>query len=77
MILQIPNRNLFSPPALKRWDKIPTSMQAKLLGNVWCGACSNTVYILVESGRIKNNKLILTGRCAECGGPVGRLIEGD
>ena len=77
MIIKIPNRNLFSAPALKRWDKIPSSIQAKLLGNIWCGACSKAVYILVESGRIKNNDLILTGRCADCGGRVGRLIEGD
>jgi hypothetical protein len=77
MIMQIPNRNLFSPPALKRWDKIPPSMQAKLLGNVWCSACSKAVSILVESGRIKNNDLILSGRCADCEGPVARLIEGD
>jgi hypothetical protein len=77
MILQIPNRKLFSAPSLKRWDTIPKSMQAKLLGNVWCGACSKQVYIIVESGKIKNNDLILTGQCAECGGPVARLVEGD
>jgi hypothetical protein len=77
MTIHIPNPNIFSAPALKRWDKIPPSMQAKLLGNVWCGACSKTVYILVESGRIKNIDLILTGRCADCGGPVSRLVEGD
>jgi hypothetical protein len=66
-----------SAESAKRWDKIPTSTQAKLLGNVWCGACSKVVYILVESGKIKNNDLILTGRCADCGGSVGRLVEGD
>jgi hypothetical protein len=77
MIIQIPNRNLFTAPALKRWDKIPASMQAKLLGSVWCSACSKAVYIIVESGKIKNNNLILTGRCADCGGQVARLIEGD
>ena len=75
--MQIPNRNLFSASALKLWDKIPISMQAKLLGNVWCGACSKTVYIIVESGRIEKNNLILSGRCADCGGSVGRLVEGD
>jgi len=77
MIKQIPNRNLFSAPARKRWDKIPPSKQTKLLGNVWCGACSKTVYILVESGRIRKNDLILTGQCADCGGRVARLIEGE
>jgi hypothetical protein len=77
MIIQIPNRNLFTAPARKRWDKIPTSTQAKLLGNVWCGACSKAVYIVVESGRIKNSDLILSGRCADCGGTVARLVERD
>jgi hypothetical protein len=64
-------------PALKRWDEIPPSIQAKLLGNVWCGICSKTVHIIVESGSIKNKDLIITGRYADCGGPVARLIEGD
>jgi hypothetical protein len=77
MIVQIPNRNLFTASALKRWDTIPKSIQVKLLGSVWCGACSKTVYIIVESGRIEKNDLILSGRCAECGGPVARLVEGD
>jgi hypothetical protein len=74
--MQIPNRNLFTAPAHKRWDELTPSTQAKLLGNVWCGACTKAVYILVESGRIENNDLILTGQCADCGGPVARLREG-
>jgi len=73
----IPNRSAFTAPALKRWDVLTPSTQAKLLGNVWCGACTKAVYILVESGRIENNDLILTGRCADCGGQVARLIEGE
>jgi hypothetical protein len=75
--MQIPKHSIFSAPALKRWDELTPLIQAKLLGNVWCGACSKAVHILVESGRIEKKNLILTGRCADCGGRVARLVEGD
>lgn len=77
MIMQIPDRSVFSAPALKRWDELGSEAQARLLGNVWCGACRKVVHILVESARIEKKDLILTGRCAKCGGRIVRLIEGE
>ena len=75
MTASIPDKNCFSAAALSRWDQLGSKTQALLLGNVWCGACRTSVHIIVESGRIEKSDLILTGRCADCGGPVARLIE--
>jgi hypothetical protein len=77
MITQVQKRSVFSAPALKRWDELSPSIQAKLLGNVWCGACGKAVHILIESGRIERNNLILIGQCTDCGGRVTRLVEGE
>ncbi len=52
MIKQIPDRSLFTPAALKRWDSIDPSIQDKLLHNVWCGSCRKAVYINVKSAII-------------------------
>ena len=77
MNMHVPERTCFSVAALKRWDQLGSQIQAKLLGNVWCGTCRKTVCIIVESGRIEKKDLILSGRCAECGGRVARLIEAE
>jgi hypothetical protein len=74
MTMQIPHRSLFSPAALKLWDQLDSSTQAKLLGNVWCAACRKTVHIIVESARLEKG-LLLEGLCAECGEHVARLID--
>ncbi len=77
MLTQTPNRSVFTQAALKRWDELDSATQAALLGNVWCGTCSKAVHIFVQSGRIENKDLILTGRCAHCGDDVARLVEGE
>ncbi len=75
--MHVPDRSRFTKAALERWDELGTEWQARLLGNVWCGSCGTMVYIIVESARIEKKDLILSGRCAECGGEVGRLVEGE
>lgn len=77
MIKHLPDRNCFSAAALKRWDRLSPQIKAMLLGNVWCRACGTEVSIIVESGRIEKKDLIMSGRCATCGGPVARLIESE
>lgn len=77
MIMEIPNRSVFTPAALKRWDEIDLTMQGNLLGNVWCGNCRKAVHILVRSANIEDGNLILRGLCAQCNKDVARLIEKD
>lgn len=54
-----------------------TLREDKLFGNVWCGSCRKVVYINIKSARIEREDLIPCGACAECGGLVARLIEGE
>lgn len=75
--MEIPNRSLFTPAALKRWDSLDPAMQGKLLMNVWCGKCQKAVHICVDSTALQGGDLILEGRCADCGQKVSRLIENE
>jgi hypothetical protein len=59
------------------WDAIPPQMQQRILNNVWCVQCSKGTTITDFTGRVEKGDLILTGRCATCGGQVARLIEGE
>jgi hypothetical protein len=65
----------FTEPAKKLWSAIPADIRKRLLSNVWCGACSHEVTITNFTGVVKSGDLLLVGKCAECHGDVGRLIE--
>lgn len=65
----------FSKDAKKRWDKIPKWAQAKILDNVYCGECTNTVSIVLETAEMQGADLILRGTCKTCGHEVCRLVE--
>jgi len=65
----------FTPAAAKRWRQIPQKTQAKILANVWCGNCSCSVDIVLETAEITNKHLLLKGQCKECGKSVCRVVE--
>jgi hypothetical protein len=65
----------FTPPARQRWESIPADIRQGLLANVWCGHCRRDVTITHFNGTIKSGDLLLVGKCAECHGDVGRVIE--
>ena len=69
--------NNFTLPAQKLWAKVPSEFRVKILNEVWCGRCRDTVTILNISGRVESGDLVLGGKCDRCGGPVGRLIESE
>lgn len=64
----------FSEPARLRWESIPADTRKHLLANVWCGGCRREVTIINFSGAIKDDGLLLVGKCAECHGDVARVI---
>jgi hypothetical protein len=66
----------FTGQAKAFWDAIPPQAQEKLLNNVWCVHCSKVTTITDFEGHMEKGDLILRGRCAVCGGQVGRLVEG-
>lgn len=67
--------DLFSEDAKKRWEKIPKWAQAKILDNVYCGKCMDTVSIVLETAKMQGANLILRGKCKTCGHEVCRLVE--
>ena len=52
-------------------------LRRKILENVWCAHCVTTVKIVDFSGGMRSGHLLLEGRCVECGGSVGRMVESD
>lgn len=53
------------------------AIRQRLLANVWCGHCARETTVTDITGRIQRGNLLLTGRCARCGGEVARVIEGE
>ena len=61
--------------AMRQWNQIPTNIQAKILNNVYCLNCSDTVRIKDFILNLDKSKdLILKGKCSNCNCNVARLI---
>jgi hypothetical protein len=67
----------FTQPALKFWENIPEKIRRELIANVWCSRCRHDVIVTNFSGSIKDGKLLLVGKCAECRGDVAKVIEAN
>jgi hypothetical protein len=65
----------FTPQAKALWDRIPEAYQQKLLSNVYCTHCRDSVTITNYTGTVKGGNLLLVGLCAVCRTDVARLIE--
>jgi hypothetical protein len=75
MIQPIQFGDPFTPEGRRRWEKIPEWAQRKILDNVFCGRCLDSVSILLETAEMKGKDLILRGKCQRCGKDVCRLVE--
>jgi len=71
------NEFSLTPQAQKIWDAIPGDFKMKILNNVWCTTCSDTIGIGSVSGKVEKGMLILKGICTRCGNPVARVIENE
>ncbi len=67
--------NQFTDPAKRAWRDLPEGIREKLLSNVYCTKCRETVTIVDVEGKIRGGDLLLTGKCKTCGGDVSRVIE--
>ncbi|MBF8277565.1 MAG: hypothetical protein HW390_2638 [Candidatus Brocadiaceae bacterium] len=74
-VISFPPPGHFSRDAMERWNKIPKSAQVLILANVWCGGCSGTASIVLESAEMERCDLILRGKCKTCGHEVCRAVE--
>jgi hypothetical protein len=75
MKLAIPNRKAFTAAALRQWDKLDPTTQAKNLGTAWCGLCRRTTHIQVRSAKMDRRVLLLSGLCGHCGSNVAHTVE--
>lgn len=71
------NHPTFTAPAQRIWERTPQPIQRMLLDNVWCAACRKVTTMIQYSGQVKEDDLLLTGRCTTCGKKVARLVEAE
>jgi hypothetical protein len=67
--------SVFTPQGQRRWDKVPKWAQEKILANVFCGGCLDSVPIHLKSGKMKKDFLVLEGNCRICGRDIVRAVE--
>lgn len=65
----------FDKKAMQRFNQIPDDLKSKILSNVYCSHCNNTVKIVDFTATMDKGDLILSGECDRCSGKVARLIE--
>lgn len=66
----------FDKKAMQKFNQIPDDMKSKILSNVYCSHCNDTVKIVDFTATINKDDLVLKGKCANCKHEVARLIEG-
>lgn len=66
----------FDKKAMQKFNQIPDDVKTKILSNVYCSNCKDTVKIVEFEATIEGNDLVLKGKCENCSGKVARLIEG-
>jgi hypothetical protein len=65
----------FTPEAAILWSSVPKDARERILKSVFCGNCCASVTMVGFTGKAEKGDLILTGKCAKCGGKVVRLLE--
>lgn len=73
--IRMNEKNQFTPEAAILWSSVPKDARAKILANAWCLNCRGAVQMIDIKGVEDRGDLILTGKCANCGGGVVRRLE--
>ncbi len=72
---KVPNQEVISFSANKKWFSIPVEIRRKLEQNVWCGSCSDVVKIENYTVKEISSGIVLEGKCQKCGHNVARVID--
>ena len=72
---KIPNQEVISFSANKKWLSIPEEIRRKLENNVWCGSCGGVVKIEKYTVKEVSYGIVLEGKCHKCGHDVARVID--
>lgn len=59
--------------ALRGRRKIPEHIRKLLLANAFCHNCGTTKFALCSTPSMRHSRVLIEGRCAECGVEVARL----
>ncbi len=65
----------FDKKAMQKFNQIPDDIKSKILSNVYCLNCKDTVNIINFTATVDKDDLLLRGKCERCSGDVARLIE--
>jgi hypothetical protein len=57
----------FTTKAAVLWGTIPTEARTRILANVFCVKCRDSVTITQFTGEERKGDVILKGACAQCG----------
>lgn len=61
--------------ALREWKKIPEHIRKPLLASAFCHDCGTTEFAPGYTLRMRHGRVLIEGRCAECGAEVARLCD--
>ena len=64
----------FSAKAAVLWSTVPKEARPRILANVFCVKCRDSVQIVDFTGEEKNGDVLLMGKCAKCGTGVFRIL---
>lgn len=65
----------FTPSAAVLWGTIPKEARARILANVFCAKCCDSIQMTNFTGEERKGDLYLKGSCAKCGHEVVRVVE--
>jgi Zn ribbon nucleic-acid-binding protein len=69
------NDGQFTPMAAVLWGTLPKEGRARILANLYCPECRDSVTISNYTGEEHNGDVILKGACPKCGHAVVRMVE--
>lgn len=65
----------FSTKAAVLWSTVPKEARPRILANVFCVKCRDSVPIVDFTGEEQKGDVILKGKWAKCGHEVVRAVE--
>lgn len=69
------NEGKFTVDAAVLWTTVPKEARERILANVFCTRCCGAATMVKYQGKEKDGDIVLTGKCAQCGHKVVRVVE--
>jgi hypothetical protein len=66
---------VFTAEAELLWGTVPAQARVRILKNVFCTQCRDSVEMVDYGGTVKGGDVVLDGSCAKCGHRVVRVVE--